>query len=136
MRKMIFASMLIMCGSTAALAQVTTTPTELGARNSNGNATTMQTTPTTPDNGPPMGTASPTGDAQTSGSATNGTMPDTVTNGTTSDTGTTTPRTGTTMPRTGTTAPRTGTTTPRTSTPRRSGTSTTTSRSGGTTPQR
>ena len=66
MCKATFASMLILCGSTAAIAQTMSTPVEQRARNSTGNAMANEMAPDTPatasENGPPQGTSSPTGD--------------------------------------------------------------------------
>ena len=113
MRKTTLASMLILCGSTAAIAQTMTTPVEQRARNSTGNAMANEMAPGTPatatDNGPPDGVASPTGDDLPNGNTTMGntTMGDTrdgasstgTTPGVTPDTGGTTPRTSGSTPR-------------------------------------
>ena len=83
MRKATFASMLILCGSTAAIAQTMSTPVEQRARNSNGNAMANEVAPDTPatasDNGPPEGTSSPTGDTPISDAVSNEATPGTAT---------------------------------------------------------
>ena len=107
MRKTTLASMLILCGSTAAVAQTMTTPVEQRARNSTGNTMANEMAPATPatptDNGPPDGVASPTGDDLPNGNTAIGNTTDgansTGTTPVTPDTGGTTPRTSGSTPR-------------------------------------